>query len=446
MTTDSVLKEPSETCGHVFVLNCAAKGIAADAIFVHNGEVTDNPSRVASEKKNDKIQLYEAGSPANPDHLTPLFNSFLEQSAEQFQGERSSFRRGLPPLIAFDPTSFFGSEIDESTKMELLRHLVSKTYSIVDSFGVDLAVCVPDEESFVSVNSLRNEMCPFKGGPFWMLSDSQKANAQKLAGDAKVSRLSVFVGAGISMASGAPSWGALLELLAKKAGMSEDDRKSLSRLGYLDQPTVIAEDMGDQFKGAIAEIINESGRYTPAHVILKSLKAPAVTTNYDDLYEKAAESCNQSVPTLPWDARQMIDNARKEHNALLKLHGCVKHPESIILSRQDYMRYPDNCQALRGRLHGIFLTSEVLFCGFSMTDDNVHKIIDDARKVLYVDGKPTEHKLGTILSMTENKMFNRLWDQDFDLQSFGKSWSQNPSPAWNHDCFLDAIVADFIQE
>ena len=119
------------------------------------------------------------------------------------------------------------------------------------------------------------------------------------------------------------------------------------------------------------------------------------------------------------------------------------HPETIVLSRSDYMRYPDRSQALRGRLQGMFLTSEILFVGFSMTDDNVHKIIDDVRKVTYTDGNPPESKLGTILKMTENKMFTRLWDNDFLVHSFGKTWGDNP--AWYHDCFLDFIVTSVLE-
>ena len=69
----------------------------------------------------------------------------------------------------------------------------------------------------------------------------------------------------------------------------------------------------------------------------------------------------------------------------------------------------------------MFLTSEILFVGFSMTDDNVHKIIDDVRKVTYTDGNPPESKLGTSLKMTENKMFTHLWDKDFHVHSFGKT-------------------------
>ncbi len=218
--------------------------------------------------------------------------------------------------------------------------------------------------------------------------------------------------------------------------MNEKERESLKELEYLDQPTILEEEMNDAFKLGVAKVVDKSSRYTPVHALLKSLKSPSITTNYDDLYEKAASSCGMKVPTLPWDSRETIHS---EQNSLLKLHGCVNHPDSIILSREDYMRYPDTSQALRGRLHGVFLTHKILFCGFSMTDDNVHKVIDDVRKVLYVDGEPPENgSLGTILSMTENDMFTRLWDQDFHVIAFGKSWGDNPN--WYHDVFIDFMV------
>ena len=126
------------------------------------------------------------------------------------------------------------------------------------------------------------------------------------------------------------------------------------------------------------------------------------------------------------------------HQTLLKLHGCVDHADSIVLSREDYMRYADVYAALRGHLQGLFLTTQVLFCGFSMTDDNVHRTIDQCRKVLYRDGKATG-KMGSILTMVDNAMFRRLWDDDFHIVSFGSAWPDNP--AWFHDCFVDCLAA-----
>jgi hypothetical protein len=412
------------------VLHCAVDGLAADgALF--NGK---NDEVSLDESGTSKVRVYKADleSIKNVNEEISLCGAFLLQAAEFFQGKRSSFRRGKP-LLALELT-----DKNDASKRE---KMIYEVYSIVDKYGVDIALCVPQEDAYVATVELREKHCPLEGGPFWMLTEAQLADVARLQSSFKAGRLSVFVGAGVSIPSGTPSWEGLLEMLAVKADMNEEDREHLKELGFLDQPTILEEDMGDKFKPAVAECIMESARYTPGHALLTSLKVPAVTTNYDTLYEAAAASAGDTIPTLPWEATKLIADRkeRREKHSLLKLHGCVKHPENIILTRLDYMRYPDTSQALRGRLHGMFLTSEMLFTGFSMTDDNVHKIIDDVRKVLYVDGKPPKENFGTILTMTHNKMFNRLWDQDFYITSFGKSWADNP--AWFHDCFLDCMVS-----
>mmetsp|Transcript_2710 Transcript_2710/g.6460 ORF Transcript_2710/g.6460 Transcript_2710/m.6460 type:complete len:447 (-) Transcript_2710:1978-3318(-) len=439
--TSSTKQEPSASCGHVFVLHCAASGFAADGLLEANAASVWKPGTAieATEKPSSKTKHFQVGLPSGAGDALALFQAFLATAGEKFKGEQSAYRRGKP-LLGLEPTSFLAGVGND--KAGVLADLMSEAYSAVDTYGVDVALCVPDYTTYVSAMNLRDVKCPF-ATPLWMLSEKQKKRVRELATVKHANRLAIFIGAGISIPSGGPSWGALLEQLADKAGYSEEDKEHLTQLDYLDQPTVLEEDLKEKFKPSVAELINEVSGYTPAHALLKTLQCPAVTTNYDCLYEDAAESCGKEVYSLPWDSRKLMGS--NSHNSLLKLHGCVKHPESIILTRKDYMRYPDNYQALRGRLQGIFLTNEVLFCGFSMTDDNVHKIIDDVKKVVKGDdSKMVDIKLGTILSMTENKMFTRLWDQDFHLQSFGKSWGDNP--AWYHDCFLDALVLEFLQQ
>jgi len=409
----------------------------------HNGKIWQNNEDIEiSEKCCSTAKFYSAGCPSDADNSLALFKCFLKEGAKLFQGKRSTFKRGKP-LLAFEPTAFFDNVKDETSKAGVLKELMSFVYTVTDQYGVDIALCTPDRDMYLSALSLREKECPFEDGAFWMLSQRQKIRASTLARDAKVGRLAIFLGAGVSIPSGAPSWGRLLELLAIKADLNEEDRRSLSSLDYLDQPTILEEEMGKGFKPSVADLVNDSYRYTPAHALLKTLRCPAVTTNYDALYEQAAQSCGEYIPCLPFESRRMIENNHPIHNSLLKLHGCVNYPDTIVLTRKDYMRYPDTSQALRGRLQGIFLTNEILFCGFSMTDDNVHKVIDDVRKSVYGEnGHPVGNsKLGTVLTMTENKMFNRLWDQDFHIQSFGKSWSDNPS--WYHDCFLDALISNY---
>ncbi len=111
-------------------------------------------------------------------------------------------------------------------------------------------------------------------------------------------------------------------------------------------------------------------------------------------------------------------------------------------------RYEDERRALRGLLHQALLERELLIVGFSMTDDNVHLIIDQCRKALdkatdgVVDGADTV-TMGTILTLVENVMFRRLWQKDFKVVSCGGSWADEP--AWMHDIFLDAMGAELVR-
>lgn len=80
-------------------------------------------------------------------------------------------------------------------------------------------------------------------------------------------------------------------------------------------------------------------------------------------------------------------------------------------------------------------TSHILFIGFSITDDNLHLIIGEARKCLETKrGGDPDGESGTILTLKENEMFRQLWDQDLLVMSFGESFADNP--AWKLDCYL----------
>ena len=65
---------------------------------------------------------------------------------------------------------------------------------------------------------------------------------------------------------------------------------------------------------------------------------------------------------------------------LLKMHGTITHPEEIVLSKRDYMRYHDRFAAMAGIVQSTLLTRHLLFVGFSLDDDNFQRIFDSVRK------------------------------------------------------------------
>lgn len=438
------LREHTDKCGHVFILLCDPIGLAADALLVPSA--SSDPNVQDAGLRDGKTHIFNAPSlQAVSDaealaEASGIVRTYFRVAAAAVQ--TSIFRR-QNPLLALPLYGAGNADADDVIKAEgeFVGAMLPIAYEAADEYGVDIALCTVSRSAYNVMQVRRDDLCPFVKGPFWMLSDALRDEAKRLAEKARAGTLSIFFGAGVSFPSGMPSWGGLLKQLAKEAGFSESEQEALGELDYLDQPTLIEERMGrDALRPAIAAAVS-GGQYTPVHAILADLQLPSATTNYDELFERAASG---KVDRLPWDSVR-ISGSVGTPRYLTKLHGCVSHPQSIVLTRKDYMRYQESRQALRGVIHDLLLTTHILFIGFSLTDDNLHLIIDEARRCLETKaGEDPDGEFGTILSLCENEMFRHLWDQDFIVTTFGKSWDDRP--AWMHDCFLDCIGSTVAKE
>jgi hypothetical protein len=91
------------------------------------------------------------------------------------------------------------------------------------------------------------------------------------------------------------------------------------------------------------------------------------------------------------------------------MHGCLSDPGNVVLTRSSYTRYDERLPALGGMVQALLVTRHVLFAGFSLTDDNFHRIVDAVRRVRG-DGR-TGH-FGTTLSLGAGGLSETLWEQD----------------------------------
>jgi hypothetical protein len=51
---------------------------------------------------------------------------------------------------------------------------------------------------------------------------------------------------------------------------------------------------------------------------------------------------------------------------LLKLHGTVERPESIVLSREDYLHWEEQGSAFGAVVQALLLTRHLLFVGYGL--------------------------------------------------------------------------------
>lgn len=247
------------------------------------------------------------------------------------------------------------------------------------------------------------------------LTPGQRSHVAALAADANAGRLVLFMGAGVSMGAGLPSWRELLDGLARDAKLSPGERRQLGSLDPRDAGAVLARRLGEErLRDAIATRI-DSDHVSLLHQLLASLPVTeALTTNYDVLFEKAWRDAGRRPSILP---RQHRPSAPEW---LLKLHGSVdnrRHP--LVLSRDDYLRFETSGTALAGIVQAMLLTRKLLFVGYSLSDDNSHRIIHQVHDtVVATRGNDADAPaFGTVLTDQKVLLADDVWKGDLEFVS-----------------------------
>ena len=96
---------------------------------------------------------------------------------------------------------------------------------------------------------------------------------------------------------------------------------------------------------------------------------------------------------------------------LLKLHGDVKVPKSIVLTRENYLDLAARGIPLIGMVQSLLLTGHVLIVGYSLSDENVIRLAHQVRQVLE-QGVGKDERVGTLLPLVEDPIRERLWRND----------------------------------
>ncbi len=182
-------------------------------------------------------------------------------------------------------------------------------------------------------------------------------------------RVVVFAGAGVSMGQPAclPDFRRLAEQIAEGTGQSKSDAETEDRfLGRL-------KDAGTDVHQRAAEILQRNNpEPTTLHLnLLRLFREPeaarAVTTNFDDLFERAA--CGEfdskirvfQAPALPLGNR---------FHGIVHLHGSVDEPHDMVLTHRDFGRayLTESDGWARRYLIDLFANYTVMFVGYNHSD------------------------------------------------------------------------------
>ena len=357
--------------------------------------------------------LTRVGAPsrAPADRLYGAVAAFVSQAAVAARAQGPKHGRERPllglPLVG---TGFGGKS---RWKGEVATGLLEILTTLAQREQVDLALVLKDARAYAAVQALR------RGQPErWPeLTDDERAAADRLGRLAAAGELVVFMGAGAGVGAGLPLWGGLLNELALEAGMPEEVIVRLGSLNVLDRARVVArrlEESGGPALGLRVAALLERAQYSLAHGLIASLPTREfITTNYDTCFEQACAAAESPVSALP------LALPPPGGRWLLKLHGCIRAPESIVLTRDDYLRYAEDRAALQGVVQALLITRHLLFVGFSLDDDNFHRVADSVRRVFAKVTDGARPSFGAALLPQKGEFAEALWGAEIEWLSMG---------------------------
>jgi hypothetical protein len=110
-----------------------------------------------------------------------------------------------------------------------------------------------------------------------------------------------------------------------------------------------------------------------AHWRLREIPwAAVVTTNYDDLLERTFAT-TRSVRRVVTD-EDLVQRRPSNELVIVKLHGDLAHPNTIVLAEDDYQQFETRRPGLSVKVRQLLMEHPLLFLGFSLSDPNYGRI------------------------------------------------------------------------
>lgn len=406
--------------GHVFVVQGNALQIACDELLVptdENGTVS-----AAWDELNPPVlpRGWKAGTPRVSDavirdrHRVRWVNtgSLPEVAAQQrgwlqdgvhaamtasAQGlQTSSPQHGRTrPLIA---APIFGTGAGGFSGMRgaVIKDLLATAQQVVETHDVDIVLVANARSDFAALQAERLWSGQFD------LSPGLQEKADELGQQMARGEVAFFIGAGMSLPAGLPTWSTLIQRLGQQSEKYRESVQELLGVPAPDAAQLLSEEKG--FRERLAEQLR-SPFHALGHSLIASMRpAEVITTNFDTLYEQAAASTyTQELVVIP------SHRGTSRAPWLLKLHGDINGPR-IVLNRDEFLGYDTVWRPLAGMLQATMLTRHLVFVGYSLDDENFIRLGRSVGALLRE--MKYEKPVGTLVTPVSKPLRTELWGKD----------------------------------
>jgi hypothetical protein len=214
----------------------------------------------------------------------------------------------------------------------------------------------------------------------------------------KADKCILLAGAGVSQRCLArnrqplPAWQDLLSSLiswsAYKGIVPSANVKELEDLLKKNQHILVAEELIEKLglqnvHDFLNDVFDPDG-IVPSHLHELLVASPFrffVTTNYDNLLERAFVSVrNRHIERVSLDELTRLETLLNSSDFIIKLHGDIDRPETIILGQRQYQHLIQT-REYSAILDKIFLENSVLMVGYGLNDPDILLTLDRLARI-----------------------------------------------------------------
>lgn len=187
----------------------------------------------------------------------------------------------------------------------------------------------------------------------------------------------VFIGAGVSATLNLPTWGQLIDEMAKELGFDPYVFKELGDYLSLAEYYLLKTHNLDDLQKWMEEhwsIAEDEIQKSEIYNAITSMNCKQIyTTNYDRTLETAFSLKGKPVKRIV--TVDDLVNISDEDTQIVKFHGDMGNTQSIVVAESSYFERLNFESPLDIKLRSDMLGKSILFIGYSMSDINIRILL-----------------------------------------------------------------------